>query len=297
MPNNKNIFTIEERKSGRIPQVKVTDLDFADDIALTTYLINEAQKLLNDVESAAAPKVGLHLNTKKTEGSTHFKPAKHRYFLSGDKIKVVNDFKYLGSYVDDSEKDIKCRKAQAFVACNKLSKIWNSNLSRNLKIRIFTATVESDLLYGCKAWILTKNARLLCSALNVSWQDHAPNVILYSILPKLSSKIRERRMRLAGHCVRHTEEEASKFFLRSPTRGRSKRGKHKTTYIDTLLSDNGCENKNEIRTAMMDKDSWKRRIHGVRAGARHGRYIDNNTTRNYHYFLILKASTCKVIHN
>ena len=82
MSNNKNVFAIEERKSGRIPEVKVTDLDFADDIALTTYLINEAQKLLNDVESAAAPKVGLHLNTKKTEGSTHFKPAKHRYFLS-----------------------------------------------------------------------------------------------------------------------------------------------------------------------------------------------------------------------
>ena len=133
-------------------------------------------------------------------------------------------------------------------------------------------TVESVLLYGCEALTLTKSTekmidgtytRLLRSARNVSWQDHVPNVILYGILPKLSSKIRERRMRLAGHCVRHTEEEASKFLLWNPTRGR---GKRKTTYIDTLLSDTGCENENKIRTAMMDKDSWKRRIHGVRAG-------------------------------
>ena len=52
------IINIEERKSRRIPEVKVTDLDFVNDIALTTNLINEAQKLLNEVESAAS-KVGL----------------------------------------------------------------------------------------------------------------------------------------------------------------------------------------------------------------------------------------------
>ena len=58
MSNNNNGFTIEERKSRRIPEVKVINLDFADDIALTTNSINGAQKLLNDVESAAS-KVGL----------------------------------------------------------------------------------------------------------------------------------------------------------------------------------------------------------------------------------------------
>ena len=63
------------------------------------------------------------------------------------------------------------------------------------------------------------------------------------------------------------EEEASKFVLWNPTRWRSKRGKRKTAYIDTLLSDTGYENENESRTAIMDKDNWKRRIHRV-AGAR-----------------------------
>ena len=276
MSKNNNGFTVEERKSRRIPEVKVTDLDFADDIALISNLIDESQRLLNDVETAAS-KVGLHLNAKKTEVMIFNQPNMDILSQSGEKIKIVNDFKYLGSYVDDPEKDIKCRKAQAWSACNKLSKIWKSNLSRNLKIRIFTATVESVLLYGCEAWTLTKTTekmidgcytRLLRSALNVSWQDHVPNEILYGTLPKLSSKIRERRMRLAGHCVRHNEEEASKFVPWNPTRGRSKRGKRKTTFIDTLLRDTGCENENEIRTAMMDRDGWKRRIHEVRAGAR-----------------------------
>ena len=66
MTNNDNGFIVEERKSRRIPEIKVSDLDFADDIVLTANIINEAQQLLKDVEIAAS-KVGLHLNAKKTE--------------------------------------------------------------------------------------------------------------------------------------------------------------------------------------------------------------------------------------
>ena len=48
---------------------------------------------------------------------------------------------------------------------------------------------------------------MLHTALNVSWRDHIANEDLYGHLPKVSSKIRERRMMVAGHCVRHKEEE------------------------------------------------------------------------------------------
>ena len=48
---------------------------------------------------------------------------------------------------------------------------------------------------------------MLCTALNVSKRDHITGKDLYGHLPKVSSKIRERRMRVPGHCVRHKEEE------------------------------------------------------------------------------------------
>ena len=44
----------------------LSDLDFADDIALLSDNIIEAQELLSRVESECE-KVGLHLNAKKTE--------------------------------------------------------------------------------------------------------------------------------------------------------------------------------------------------------------------------------------
>ena len=96
-----------------------------------------------------------------------------------------------------------------------MGRIWKSSL----------ATVEGVLLYGRETWTLTKStekqidgayARMLRTALNVSWRDHITNKDLYGHVPKVSSKIRERRMRVAWHCVTHKEEEASKLVLWQP---------------------------------------------------------------------------------
>ena len=269
-------FTIEQRRSRRHPAVKISDLDFADDIALILDKIEEAQNTLQNVEDAAA-KVGLHLNARKTEVIIYNQEAVEIKTRNDEVIKVAEDFKYLGSWVNDSVKDIKTRKAQAWVACNKLSKIWKSNLKKELKIKLFLATVESVFLYGCETWTINKSTekmidgaytRMLRTATNVSWRDHITNEELYGSLPKITIKIRERRMKHAGHCIRHEEEEASKLVLWQPHRGRTNRGKPKNTFIDTLLDDTGLETVGEIKPALLDRKGWRGRIHTVRAGAR-----------------------------
>ena len=269
-------FTLKKRRSKRHPPIKVSDLDFADDIALTLNTLEEAQNLLFEVEIAAG-NVGLHLNAKKTEIITYNQPITEIKSVSNEKIKNVEDFKYLGSWIDNTQKDIKVRIAQAWVACNKLIKIWKSNLNRNLKVRLFVTTVESVLLYGCESWALNKTTtkqidgaytRLLRSALNVSWRDHITNLRLYGSLPKVTSKIKVRRMRLAGHCHRHDDEIASMLVLWQPDSGQANRGRRRTTLVDTLLDDIGCTTTGELSNLMMDRDGWKARIHEVRAGAR-----------------------------
>ena len=129
---------------------------------------------------------------------------------TGSIIEKVDNFKYLGACMENTEKDINVRKALVWNACHKLKKIWNSSLSHNIKVRLFTSTVESILLYASKTWTLTKNlerqldgcyTRMLRMALNISWKRHLTNRELYRGLPTVPEKIRKRRLRLAGHCV------------------------------------------------------------------------------------------------
>ena len=66
---------------------------------------------------------------------------------------------------------------------------------------------------------------MLRIALGVDWSDHMRNIDLYGGLPKVTEKVRVRRMRLAGHCVRHPELAASPMIPWEPYRGTSKRGR------------------------------------------------------------------------
>ena len=97
--------------------------------------------------------------------------------------------------MSSSEHDIHVRKALAWSACNKLCKIWKSELSRYIKVRLFRAIVESILLYGSETWTLTKEltkrldgtyTRMLRCALNISWKSHTTNEVLYGSIPRLS---------------------------------------------------------------------------------------------------------------
>ena len=62
-------FTLEQRKSRRIGPKNITDVDFADDIALLSEDIRSATELLHRVESAAA-NIGLFINVGKTKVMT-----------------------------------------------------------------------------------------------------------------------------------------------------------------------------------------------------------------------------------
>ena len=126
-------FTIRQRQTRRIGPKMVTDLDFADDIGLISKTTEQAQTLLEEVERAAL-QVGLHMNASKTK-CMFFNQVQSADIqtLDGSSLEVVNDFKYLGSWIFSSEHDIQVQKALAWKACNGLSKIWKSSFSRSIK--------------------------------------------------------------------------------------------------------------------------------------------------------------------
>ena len=134
-------FTVTPRKSQRYPAKVISDLDFADDIALLFDTLLQAQNLLSQVERAA-DSVGLQINDSKTKFMAYnIKEDVTLVTKTGSHLEQVKDFQYLGSWVDESEKDFKIRKAIAWKACNKMRTLWKSALPASLKISFFRAAV------------------------------------------------------------------------------------------------------------------------------------------------------------
>ena len=215
------------------------------------------------------------MNTKKTKVMAENVENPEIRTLDGTVLEVVKDFNYLGAWIASTQNDIRIRRARAWSALHSMNRVWKSGMNDNLKRRLFVTTVESVLLYGCEAWALTVKdekaldgvyTRMLRAALNVSWEDHMRNTELYGYLPRLSDTIRQRRMRLAGHCVRHPELTASEMILWEPTHGKKSRRRPHATFIDTLKTDTGLNSTAEIKTLMMDRDEWRAAIRSSRVG-------------------------------
>jgi hypothetical protein len=257
---------LRRRQGSRRPAEYLTDLDFADDIALVSHTIANAQSLLQHLESAAAT-VGLFINRAKTKamviGDTAGAGA---ISLSDGTIETVPDFCYLGSWIRTTDKDLSARKAQAWAAAEKLRRIWKApKLSRELKIRLFRATVESVLLYGAQCWSLTvaqtrsldgTYTRLLRKALNVHFSAHMTNVELYGEIPRVSITLSKRRLQFAGHCYRRFDQPVHSAMFYNPV-GVFRRGGHvRLNFVKELVRDTGMTER-ELPTVMANREAWR----------------------------------------
>ena len=160
---------------------------------------------------------------------------------------------------------MKIRIGQACQALNKMEKIWKSNLKKHLKIGFFCATVESVLLYGAKSWTLTGimsgrlddiYTKVLRAVLRVSWKEHITNNNLYGKLMKVTDSLRVRRLKFIGHCWRSNDELINKVLTWRPKRGKRKRGRPVTTYLDQLRKDTGMSIE-DLQKIMDDRDECR----------------------------------------
>ena len=101
--------------------------------------------------------------------------------LGGISLKLVDKFTYLGSSVSSTDEDTDTRLTKAWTAIDKLSIIWRSDLTDEMKRSFFQAAVVSIMLYGCTTWTLTKRlekkldgnyTRTLKAILNKYWRQH-----------------------------------------------------------------------------------------------------------------------------
>ena len=138
----------------------------------------------------AAIGIGLNVNAHKTE-YMYYNQIGDISTLNGSSLTLVHKFTYLGSSVSSSETDIDTRLTKAWIAINRLSVIWKSDLTDKRTCSFFQAAIVSILLYGCTAWTLTERlkkkldvnyTRMLRAILNRSWRQHPTKKQLYDHL-------------------------------------------------------------------------------------------------------------------
>ena len=114
LDENKELgLTLTKQKSRRYPGKKITDADYADDLAVLADTLKDVTTLLHNIEKVAK-QIGLYLNADKTE------------FICENQDASAS-----------TEHDVNIRLGRAWSALNQMDKIWKSNLSDNLKRNFF----------------------------------------------------------------------------------------------------------------------------------------------------------------
>jgi hypothetical protein len=273
-------FCIRERVGTRsrctAPALYLTDLDFADDIAVLSSTPANMQTMILSIEHWAL-KVGLKINGPKTEFMVSgycdpLAPPVSFHLSSGLELKRVLDFKYLGTWLLNPINDFKIRRAAAWSAIKRLNRIWKSNnISIPLKIRLFNCLVVSILLYNAVTWTMNKTLtkalssgynRLLRYALNIRWSRgvHQPtNAEIFEAnnLQPITNILRRRRLTFVGHCYRSFESAPQPimdvlFFSLRGTRTRGNRSNYRK-----LLSEETLLDETSLQNAMLNRDYWR----------------------------------------
>jgi hypothetical protein len=260
----------------------VNDLAFADDIALLENTNSQAQSQLDSLRHNALT-VGLEINVKKTEQMRLNQPATSSppppLIIDGQSIEIVDEFKYLGSYMGSTEKDVANRIALAWGAFNKLKPILTrtGKPSVKLKLRLFNAACISILLYGCESWVLTaqqankfdvfaRTCYRIILGIRQS-EAHITNKKLYQLADNArptTQVIRERQLQFTGHCLRMNEKEPANIYaLYTSSVAKNRRGKPRRSYLDQisayLCSDRQIRlEATEIVKLASDRKAWKK---------------------------------------
>lgn len=138
---------------------RIRFLAYADDIVLMADNVKDLEAMFQLLEQHALD-IGLEINygQGKTECMKFGTP--HRNYvitsLSGQKIRFVKSYKYLGVTLPDFGEHITNRIRSAWEAAHKLRLIWKSHLDVEYKRKLFQALIESRLLYGLALRPLSK---------------------------------------------------------------------------------------------------------------------------------------------
>jgi hypothetical protein len=209
---------LDNRKIGiSLGDREITDLDYADDIALLADNANDLQYFVDQVVFFGSM-LGLHINPDKSKILTVCSQPS-RILIQGVEIENVRSFRYLGSLIsaDNScEQEVLSRMCLAQSAFQKLNKCLFSriDISISTKVRVYMASVRTILLYGSESWVLTSSLSSMLNSCEMRFLRQMVGIIsfpypsndevrrLCHIVESVSQAVKRNRLRWLGHVLR-----------------------------------------------------------------------------------------------
>ena len=138
---------------------RLTDLRFADDVALTTNNVDDMEQQLN-ILNDQSKKVGLKIHRGKTKSMTNFATTQ-KIEIEGIEIEKVEQYKYLGqtiAFEDRTATEVQLRIQAGWAVFGKYKEILqNKDIPNCLKRRVSNQCIIPTMTYGCQTWTLTKD--------------------------------------------------------------------------------------------------------------------------------------------
>jgi len=197
--------------SGKI----LDDLEYADDLTLLLYSVDNMQEKTVCLETAAAS-VGLRINKGKTKIMKLKTVSSHVVTLMNGPVEEVEEITYLGSVVSTTGgtgQDVEARLGKARSTFRSMDKLWISKvIGRATKLRIFNSNVEAILLYASESGTVTQknNLRLqvfvnkcLQRIMGIHWSDKITSKDLWRVTDQepVIEHLRRRKWNWIGHTV------------------------------------------------------------------------------------------------
>jgi len=244
----------------------LNNLRFADDIALTSSTMEQAETMLLQLNEEAQ-KIGLKMNLSKTKILTNITGAQP-ITIGDEEIGIVDSYKYLGHDIrlglENQTAEIRRRIGLGWAAFGKLRYIFKSKMNNSLKRKVFDMCVLPVLTYGAETLTITKaSAKKLRVAqrameramLGISLRDKMTNewIRQQTKVTDVMVRIASLKWNWAGHIARMTDDRWTKTIMqwRPPTK--RPMGRPPERWTNDIKRTAGAN----WQQVAMDRDEWR----------------------------------------